>query len=89
VRDLQKKLGLLLEKEDLKWKQRAKRTWYQLADKNIKFFHECASQRIRRNYIREILDAQRRNVKDQKVLRRYSLNTSAICLVLQTLQHMR
>ncbi|KAG6624128.1 hypothetical protein CIPAW_16G004700 [Carya illinoinensis] len=41
VRKLHKELGLLLEKEDLKWKQKAKRSWYKLGDKNTKFFHEC------------------------------------------------
>ncbi|XP_042952312.1 uncharacterized protein LOC122289407 [Carya illinoinensis] len=66
VRKLEKELGLLLEKEDLKWKQRAKRSWYKLGDKNTKLFHECANQRRKRNCISEIIDDQGRCVKDHK-----------------------
>lgn len=45
IKTLHGELGLLLEQEDMKWKQRANRTWYQLGDKNTKFFHSCASPR--------------------------------------------
>lgn len=37
IKCLQEELGLLLEQEDLKWKQRAKRNWYQAGDKNTKY----------------------------------------------------
>ena len=55
---LQEKVGLLLEMEDIKWRQRAKRNWYTLGDKNTRFFHECANQRRKRNKIVSILDNQ-------------------------------
>ncbi|XP_042944640.1 uncharacterized protein LOC122278525 [Carya illinoinensis] len=66
IRRLQKELGLLLGKEDLKWKQRAKRNWYKLGDRNTKFFHECATQRKKKNCISEIQDANGVRVADQK-----------------------
>lgn len=43
-RRLQHELNLLLDNEDLKWKQMAKRNWYVHGDRNTKFFHACASQ---------------------------------------------
>lgn len=47
-------MALLLELEDIKWRQRAKRSWYQLVDKNTKFFDSCASQRRRKNQVKEL-----------------------------------
>ncbi|XP_042974677.1 uncharacterized protein LOC122306311 [Carya illinoinensis] len=49
IKDLQKKFGLILEQEDLKWRQRAKQLWHQMGDKNTKYFHACATQRRKRN----------------------------------------
>ncbi|XP_042939495.1 uncharacterized protein LOC122274525 [Carya illinoinensis] len=57
LRNLQDKVGLLLEQEDLKWKQRAKRNWYCLGDKNTKFFHACANQRKKKNQILSVVDS--------------------------------
>ncbi|XP_018809194.1 uncharacterized protein LOC108982319 isoform X2 [Juglans regia] len=54
---LQREVGLLLDKQDLKWKQRAKANWYKVGDRNIRFFHMCASQRWRRNRIVEVRDS--------------------------------
>lgn len=34
-----------MEKEDLKWKQRAKENLIKYQDNNTKYFHVCASQR--------------------------------------------
>ncbi|XP_040996181.1 uncharacterized protein LOC121242376 [Juglans microcarpa x Juglans regia] len=58
IKRLRKEIGLLLEKEDFKWRQRAKVNWYQLGDKNPKFFHSCASQRRRKNKIAAVKDDQ-------------------------------
>ncbi|XP_042941294.1 uncharacterized protein LOC122275977 [Carya illinoinensis] len=66
IKQLQGEMGLLLEQEDLKWRQRAKRIWYQLGDKNTKFFHSCASQRRRKNQIKELLNSQGSRVTKKK-----------------------
>jgi len=53
---LKEELDNLLEVEDLKWRQRAKEDWLKYGDRNTKYFHACASQKNRRNLIREIAD---------------------------------
>lgn len=50
-------LNLLLEKEDMKWRQRAKKNWYANRDKNTKFFHICTTQQQKKNFIKHILTA--------------------------------
>ncbi|XP_042972999.1 uncharacterized protein LOC122304801 [Carya illinoinensis] len=51
------RVGVLLQQEDLKWKQRAKKNWYCMGDKNTKFFHACANQRRNKNLILSVLDS--------------------------------
>ncbi|KAG6635752.1 hypothetical protein CIPAW_11G064200 [Carya illinoinensis] len=58
LKSLQKQVGGLLEQEDIKWRQRAKRNWYSLGDKNTRSFHECANQRRRRNRIYTVVDSR-------------------------------
>ncbi|KAF5443040.1 hypothetical protein F2P56_035635 [Juglans regia] len=58
IKKLQNEIGVYLEMEDLKWRQRAKLDWYQLGDRNTKFFHSCADQRRKKNWIRQIHDEQ-------------------------------
>lgn len=43
IKRLDGKTTVLLEKEDLKWYQRAKNNWYNLGDKNTKLFHTYAT----------------------------------------------
>jgi hypothetical protein len=56
IKRLQGELNLLLEMEDMKWKQRAKRKWFRQGDRNTKFFHTWATQRRRNNFISKIND---------------------------------
>lgn len=53
---LQRETHCLMDQEELKWKQRAKKYWYRNGDWNTKFFHACANQRRRKNLITTVLD---------------------------------
>ncbi|XP_042964806.1 uncharacterized protein LOC122299035 [Carya illinoinensis] len=66
IKRLQREIRVLLEKEDLKWKQRAKRNWYAMGDKNTKFFHACATQRKRKNVMKQIMDEHKQLFNNQE-----------------------
>jgi exonuclease III len=55
-RNLQLKLQVLLDKEHLHWRQRAKEMWLKNGDRNTRYYHECVKARRRANRISEILD---------------------------------
>jgi hypothetical protein len=57
---IQEELHVLLELEDLKWRQRAKTNWLQHGDRNTRYFHACASQRKQRANILKV-----KNLDDQ------------------------
>lgn len=61
IKRTQQEIEMVLEKEDLKWRKRPKRNWYQLGDRNTKFFHSCANQRRSKNRIRMVMDEQNRS----------------------------
>ncbi|XP_059446415.1 uncharacterized protein LOC132177961 [Corylus avellana] len=48
----------LLDKEELKWKKQSKEVWLKEGDRNKKYFHACANQRRRYNYIESVQDEQ-------------------------------
>ncbi|KAF5452107.1 hypothetical protein F2P56_027140, partial [Juglans regia] len=49
-------IGFLLDIEDIKWKQRAKRHWLEGWDRNTKFYHAFVNQRRKKNTIRKVVD---------------------------------
>jgi hypothetical protein len=59
-KDLKVELNLLLEQDDLKWKQMTKVNWLRSEDKNTKFYHTCVNQRRHKNNIENILDGRGR-----------------------------
>ena len=56
IKKLNAEIELLLEKEDLRWKQRAKQNWYKDGDRNTQHFHAWANQRRRTNRIQKVRD---------------------------------
>ena len=56
IKSLNAEIELLLEKEDLYWKQRAKQNWYKEGDQNTQYFHAWANQRRRTNRIQRVQD---------------------------------
>jgi hypothetical protein len=56
IRQLQSEIDTILEREDLRWKQKAKQNWYRHGDHNTQYFHSWANQRRKTNSIRSISD---------------------------------
>lgn len=56
IRQLDKEFANLLELEDIKWKQHAKRIWYGLEDQNTRYFYACVTHRKRKNRIHYVLN---------------------------------
>lgn len=49
IQKLDAEINTILAEEYTKWHQRAKKEWYQLGDRNTKYFHKCATQRYKKN----------------------------------------
>ena len=60
IKKLNGKIELLLQQEDLRWKQRAKQNWYKSGDRNTQYFHAWANQRRRINRIQKVCDTRGR-----------------------------
>jgi hypothetical protein len=70
VTTIQHDLQQYLEKEEIKWRQRAKTNWLTFGDKNSKYFHACANQRRKVNKISYIQDERGAMWKSQKEIGR-------------------
>ncbi|XP_062150081.1 uncharacterized protein LOC133858622 [Alnus glutinosa] len=66
IKHLQEDIDIILEREDVRWKQRAKQNWYHHGDRNTQFFHAWANHRRRINSIRSITDAQGKTWRQKK-----------------------
>lgn len=63
IKKIDDEITTVLEVEDLKWQQRVKKNWYQLGDKNTKFFHLCVTQCHKKNKIAAIQSEDGQPVK--------------------------
>ena len=72
IKNLQKEIAGLLEQEDTRWKQRAKRNWYRNGNRNNPFFHAWASHRRKVNTIHKIQDDVGRCGQNRRILARLS-----------------
>ncbi|KAK6162202.1 hypothetical protein DH2020_002043 [Rehmannia glutinosa] len=68
--ELHGKLDILLELNDMKWKQRAKQHWYKNGDRNTSFFHAHASKRRDINHISSLTDKSGQSVSDPAAIER-------------------
>jgi hypothetical protein len=66
IKALKGDIDVILENEDMKWKQRAKQNWYKNGDRNTPFFHAWANHRRKINRIVKIKDEEGREWKKQK-----------------------
>lgn len=62
---LEEEINFLLEQEDLRWRQCAKRDCYRLGDKNTKIFHTHATQRKKKNKIISIQNKNGNTVEEK------------------------
>ena len=47
-------IELLLEQEEVQWMQRSRANWLQYGDRNTSFFHNFATARRKKNWIKKL-----------------------------------
>ena len=57
-RVLLEEMSVLLEKEEILWKQRSRQQWLREGDRNTRYFHSKATDRMKRNLIRGLENEQ-------------------------------
>lgn len=65
---LMSQLDSLLSREEAFWKQRSKVSWLKEGDRNTRFFHQRASNRKQRNYVKGLRDNTGRWREDEQGL---------------------
>jgi hypothetical protein len=58
IKNLIAEIDIMLEREDIRWKQRAEQNWYQHRDRNTSFFHAWANHQKKINTIKQIVDEE-------------------------------
>jgi hypothetical protein len=66
IKCLQAEIEEILERDDMRWKQRSKQNWYLKGDRNTQYFHSWANQRRKMNTIHSITDGEGRIWRDPK-----------------------
>ena len=56
LRNTRIELNCWMDKEDDTWRQRSRISWMQSGDRNTRFFHEKASARYKKNFIKGLMD---------------------------------
>ncbi|KAK3219570.1 hypothetical protein Dsin_013540 [Dipteronia sinensis] len=56
IRNIECELDILLDQEEVYWRQRSRQKWLNSGDKNTKYFHRKASSKRSRNVIRGLFD---------------------------------
>lgn len=69
--NLKSQLQLILKKEEILWKTRAKQHWLKEGDCNTKFFHAIANGRKRNNAIEVIEDDNGKHIHNEDQKRTY------------------
>ncbi|KAL9681535.1 hypothetical protein QQ045_013320 [Rhodiola kirilowii] len=62
--NLSEELDQWLLREEVLWMQRSRISWLKHGDRNSKFFHACANQRRKKNWIKELRDARGNRFSD-------------------------
>lgn len=71
---VQDELNLLMVRDDMQWRQRAKENWLKNGDKNSKYFYACANQRRQANQISRIADERGSIWESQEHIRTTFIN---------------
>lgn len=56
IQNLQKEINETLTKDEIMWSQRSRAIWIKWGDRNTKFFHAIASQRLKKNFTMGLMD---------------------------------
>jgi hypothetical protein len=56
IKNTKTELHVLLDKEEMWWRQRAKEEWLKFGDRNTRYFYACASAKRRRNHVGSLMD---------------------------------
>ncbi|XP_042942883.1 uncharacterized protein LOC122277065 [Carya illinoinensis] len=66
IKKVQREVGVILDSDNMRWKQRAKQRWLREGDRNTKFFHQAASQRRKTNMVKKLVDSNDQPVTSSK-----------------------
>jgi hypothetical protein len=74
AKKLSRELDELLEKEELRWRQRSRVNWLRAGDRNTKYFHRKATWRAKKNKIDKLMDLEGNVIKDEPKMQEMATN---------------